>query len=450
MKSRNLAIVAMSLVLAAGIISLVLLALALPGPAAQPTTNTGANKTPTAPAHHATTTPVPTPPLYVFAWHGVVSAVDVRTGKVLWHRQVSAQANERDFPVQHGDVVYCGTSSAIYAMRAGNGALLWQAPIGAWNNGFATINTSPIFGAQNVYFLTGPNGMVALRMSDGQKQWAVDGGSQRNDGYGAAGAPVLQNGVVYFGASTLYAVNAADGTVLWKYHDTTPNPADANAEGFAVNGAINVANGMIYFTGEDREYYALHAADGTLAWKYATNSVVAAFDGNQIPIVFGQGTLYYTNIVGALDAMTGKLKWSKTIGTQELGQTIFVSNGTFIYQNGQDVRGGLDMVAVSDADGHSLWSMSSPRCALYQPVQDANLVYMAGPLACGIDTTSGHLLWTSNALNDGGYVDVFAQRVIDGHLIAIHAFSSDGGEQNPKVTALNGTDGSVAWNIALP
>ena len=74
-------------------------------------------------------------------------------------------------------------------------------------------------------------------------------------------APAVADGVVYFGSDdrNIYALDAANGKLIWRYetnHWVTTSPA--------------VANGVLYIGGHDSNVYALDAASGELIWRYET------------------------------------------------------------------------------------------------------------------------------------------------------------------------------------
>ena len=61
------------------------------------------------------------------------------------------------------------------------------------------------------------------------------------------------NGVVYVGSDDnyLYALNAANGALIWQYKT-----------GNAIDSSPTVANGVVFFGSEDNKVYALNATDG--------------------------------------------------------------------------------------------------------------------------------------------------------------------------------------------
>lgn len=86
-----------------------------------------------------------------------------------------------------------------------------------------------------------------------------------------AAAASVADGTLYFGAwdGNFYAMNAADGTVLWKYF-TGLAPAPADPTCFPVNGVTAqaaVAGRNVYVGGGDSAVYAFDRASGSLLWR---------------------------------------------------------------------------------------------------------------------------------------------------------------------------------------
>src|SRR5258708_6215846 len=134
----------------------------------------------------------------------------------------------------------------------GGGKLRWRFPIG--NAGAS----SPTIANGVVYVGTGDGYVHALQASDGTRLWRYLTG-------GAVSTPTVVNGVVYFGAGDgyLYALKASDGTRLWRYLTGYVDAAPA-----VVNGVVYVGDLVDYYL------YALKANDGTLQWRYQTGGNV--------------------------------------------------------------------------------------------------------------------------------------------------------------------------------
>ena len=74
-------------------------------------------------------------------------------------------------------------------------------------------------------------------------------------------SPAVAEGVVYIGSAdhNLYAVNASDGALRWK---------------FATRGAVNsspaVSDGLVYVNSLDGTFYAVDTSTGKARWQFKT------------------------------------------------------------------------------------------------------------------------------------------------------------------------------------
>jgi len=98
------------------------------------------------------------------------------------------------------------------------------------------------------------------------KRWAFKTGGK------IASSPTVVNGVVYVGSwdGYEYALNAADGTLIWRTNlgiTSAPTCAPASA---GVTSVAAVQNGVVYVGGGDAYWYALDASTGAVLWKVYT------------------------------------------------------------------------------------------------------------------------------------------------------------------------------------
>jgi quinohemoprotein ethanol dehydrogenase len=136
---------------------------------------------------------------------------------------------------------------------------------------------------------------------------------------GQEATPIVVDGVMYFTSawSKVYAVNAANGALLWSYDPKVPPEWAVNACCDVVNRGVAVWKGKIYFGTLDGRLIALDAGTGkpvweTLTidrkWRYTITGAPRAVKG-KILIGNGGGEMGVRGYVSAYDAETGKLIW---------------------------------------------------------------------------------------------------------------------------------------------
>ncbi len=119
--------------------------------------------------------------------------------------------------------------------------------------------------------------------------------------------PLLVDGLVVFGSEdgSLYALDAAAGTLRWQFDAGSPiasSPAAFGRDGRAV---------LVIFGTDGGGIYALDAATGAPVWQ------VAAEDGVEAPVMVADAVAYVAARDGkvyALDAATGARRWAAEVG----------------------------------------------------------------------------------------------------------------------------------------
>jgi polyvinyl alcohol dehydrogenase (cytochrome) len=214
-----------------------------------------------------------------------VIAIDINTGKLIWSYQAdekdvymggcnNAQARSEACPNPMGPDLDIGNSPILKSLPGGKRALVVGTKQGHVialdpdNKGaviyrvLATTGQAVTMGGgrggnivwggaaddQNVYYGAGAGtGLVALRLTSGEKVWAyspAQGGS-------LGAAPTVIPGVVFEGASNgrLFAVSTSNGSAIWEFNTaqdfTTVNKVPAHGGAISVSGAV-VADGMVF------------------------------------------------------------------------------------------------------------------------------------------------------------------------------------------------------------
>ncbi len=219
-----------------------------------------------------------------------IMAVDMKTGKMLWHYQ--AQANDAflggcngaaktdNCPGENGPDLDIGNSPILRTLSGGkrilvaatkdgnvialdpdkNGAVEWKtnvAPVDTTAKGpnafFARLGGIVWGGAsdgQNLYYGLSRGGMVALQLSTGERLWytpLAKGGGRVNNSAATSAIP----GVAFVGGSdgVLHALSTKDGAIIWEYETAHPYETvnKVPGKGGAISSAgPTIAGGMLF------------------------------------------------------------------------------------------------------------------------------------------------------------------------------------------------------------
>jgi polyvinyl alcohol dehydrogenase (cytochrome) len=217
-----------------------------------------------------------------------IMAVDINTGRLLWHYQATegdvfmggCNGAEKspacptpmgpDMDIGNSPIlvnlpggkraVLAGTKSAdVFALDPdAGGKLLYRVnaaggQIGGTRFGRGSIVWGGASDGQRVYYGMGGAGLAALNPATGERAWTFTAPPRTAGGRGGGlgAAPTTVPGVVFEGASDgmLYALSAADGSVLWSFDTAqqfeTVNRLLAKGGAISVSGAVAV-NGMLF------------------------------------------------------------------------------------------------------------------------------------------------------------------------------------------------------------
>ncbi len=345
--------------------------------------------------------------------------VDTTTRQIAWtYTWSTSQDGSAGFgPMLAGDgAVYFNAGSApagsdgvqmtLYALDAANGTLRWQNK--TLGNGAAAL-----LAANGAVYVNAGTDLYAFNASDGSTRWRTQVGDD-------VSRLALAQGVLYGTTfdtpgnqwtSTLFAMNAADGTLLWQsalpanksftvaavvdgtlyltsveqkyptggeksvHSDGKPKISYVYAysltgkqlwqsqqfEGFL--SGLSIGDGAIYFAGVDA--YALSTRDGSLLWDYPIDAGIIQYNG----LAFANGTVYLESgpngsddpadgYLIALDGQSGQVQWKHKLDNAPGGiESTFVLANGFLYVAVPGFSTGA-VEAFNTSDGSLAWQMS--------------------------------------------------------------------------------------------
>ncbi|MDO8691399.1 MAG: PQQ-binding-like beta-propeller repeat protein, partial [Dehalococcoidia bacterium] len=182
---------------------------------------------------------------------GPVVALDAATGEFKWSKSVSV-AGATGMNVADGLVYVFGYSSPTYALDAATGEVKWDSSKFS-GPGFYRANA-----ARNGVLYVGEQWGPAMRALDSQTGDVKWSRTFQNITYQGMAVPMIAaTDIVYAtpqGEKMVYALDAGTGAVIWTY--ATERTVSAN---------MALANGMLYAF--DGTLFALDAASGSLRWR---------------------------------------------------------------------------------------------------------------------------------------------------------------------------------------
>jgi alcohol dehydrogenase (cytochrome c) len=137
--------------------------------------------------------------------------------------------------------------------------------------------------------------------------------------YAFEATPIVVDGVMYVSGwnGYVWALNAADGTLLWQYQHAVP--LDAPLCCGNINRGVAVANGRVFYASPDAHLIALDAATGELVWDKVFANIRAGESATVAPLAVKDLVLVGASggefgVRGHIDAFrmdTGERAWRR-------------------------------------------------------------------------------------------------------------------------------------------
>jgi len=284
---------------------------------------------------------------------GTVYGLGLKSGTVQWkfktHNAVYSTPD-----VSGEVVVFASTDGDVYALKAANGEEVWRFPTSR------PIVASPRIAGGTVFIGSSEGVFRALDLATGKLRWQFDGVS----GF-VETRPLVYDGKVIFGAwdQYLYALDARTGKLAWKWRGDKAGTLLSPAACWPI-----AADSRVFIVAPDREMTALDSRTGEEVWRtgayavresiglsedqtrfyvramndffYAFSTAAShpekvwelnagfGYDINSAMLVEKDGVVFYgtkNDLLIALDAKTGALKWEYKLGSGVMNTVVPLS-----------------------------------------------------------------------------------------------------------------------------
>jgi len=273
-------------------------------------------------------------------------------GRTQWSAPIGASQSA---PTVDDTAIYIGSDAGtLFKLSRQNGKSQWKFPTGN------SILTRPVVFDGRVYAESTDNNVYAVDAQTGASVWKF----VRPDGSLGYSSPVYTStALLVCGESTLYALAPATGKPVWQ----------APLGGKSASAAT-VGGGRVVVGTDGRGLQAFALATGKPAWSFAgDSSVKGEWFGSPL---HSAGSVYvstYNRFVYAVDAVTGKAKWSARItgaglarpAVDEARGVVYVTCGTF--------RNNPSLWALSAKTGKTLWNVRLGNIAAAPVIEDGRL-----------------------------------------------------------------------------
>ena len=179
----------------------------------------------------------------------------------------------------------------------------------------ARLASAPVVANGKLYVIDAGAHVIAFDANSGAKLWQT---SLPSEGSGRAlfgGGVSIVDDKVYAstGVGDVAAINAANGSILWKKRPGGP-----------LRGAPTLANGHVYVMGQDNQIFALNQSDGEVQWTDSGTLQVTGVFGVAAPAA-AQGTVIAGYSSGELTAYryeNGRTLWGDALSRTSISTAV--------------------------------------------------------------------------------------------------------------------------------
>jgi outer membrane protein assembly factor BamB len=288
-------------------------------------------------------------------------------------------------PVIYGqDIFQLADNGVLTALDRRTGSVIWTRSIGTLSASTPAVNSTTVYATVLASGVPGVAGRVwALNVRDGHTRW------YRNLSSPSESSPQLDRGRVFFGSQSglVYALNARNGHVDWTYQ-----------AGGSVKASPTLAGGLLYFGDYSGHVQAVSEGTGRQIWRSSSEgALLGSGTFYSTPAVI-YGRVYLGNTDGrvyAYDAYNGRLDWAVQTGdyvysspavtnAPGLGPTVYVGSysGTFY--------------AINARTGYVSWKFATSGRISGSPTIIGRIVYFADlgeKRTYGLGISTGRVLY---------------------------------------------------------
>jgi outer membrane protein assembly factor BamB len=296
-------------------------------------------------------------------------------GKLLWSHKFGPVFSS---PVAGLDMLFIASADGyLYALKQASGALVWRTRLGNY-----LTDSTPALEGQVLFVAVHSSSLEALDAHTGQIYWTFETNEKIQ-------APLLAVGkrVLLASRTTLWALDATSGHLLWKFH--------RSVGAWPTTGSPTVADNTVYFgLGSGTQFWALDLADGHTLWSFDTGDRItstALVAGDSVYVATWRGNIF------ALERVNGKKRWSYALNTSHSQSVVDGVGGSMALANGRlyagDYRGSI--LSIDASRGSLIWRYATGAQILATPLVAAGLVYIGSGdgYFYALDTHSGRPAW---------------------------------------------------------
>ncbi len=268
---------------------------------------------------------------------------------------------------------------------------IWHVSIGDGSDDNYKLLAHPVIAEGRILTMDARGLIHAFTVSNGKELWHYDMTPEDSDP-AIGGGLAIDGKVVYAtsGTGEVFALNLADGKVIWRRALANP-----------IRSAPTVADGRVYAVTIDNQLNALDAATGEVLWHHNGISESATLMGGASPAVIGDSVLtaYSSGEIYLLRAVNGRVAWNYSLITaSQMGALPAIADirGLPVLDHGRvyAVSHSGRMAAIDTRTGDRAWEVEIGGVDTPVVTNDTIFVLSADDRLIAMTRDEGKIIWT--------------------------------------------------------
>ena len=284
------------------------------------------------------------------------------------------------------------TKAIGHVQAAPNLAIEWSTRVAEGTDRSIALTTAPVSDGTNIYLLDGEQQVKSISLETGSVLWSEKLRSENPRDKRGIGGGVAVSGstlIVASGYGFVAALNAADGSEIWRQNLTSP-----------VTGTPTINNESIYIVTQNNEIFSMELATGRVEWSdqaiaesarvLAAPSVAAVEDIVVAPFSSGEVIAFFSANGRRLwnEGLNRSGRFTPISSINDIASRPILSQG-LVYAASQS---GI-MAAIDGRTGRRVWQQNIG--SIYAPALVGEYIFVAGvegQIAC-LSVNNGGVIW---------------------------------------------------------
>jgi outer membrane protein assembly factor BamB len=287
---------------------------------------------------------------YIGSLDSCFYAIDVSTGTEKWHYKAHDQIFST--AIKYDTILCFESGNVLYGLNL-QGALSWKykmydSTILNKHDEWDYYHSSPLLLGNIIYIGTEKGLVYGIDVRDGSKIFQCQTPTAN---YTIETTPAVYDNKIYFGDwnGVFYSYDLSNGNLVWQYDTKVDNSYTGWVNAIVTDPVIY--RDAVYFGGRSCNFYCMDAKTGVKKWMY--------HDGGNMWLIGGptlaDSVLYlgssYQHVVRAFDALTGAVKWDKSVEYRVNGKPMIDGNFMYVGTEGDTDEKVGTLCALNKIDG---------------------------------------------------------------------------------------------------